>query len=296
MIERTHNYFYKITNLLNGKFYYGIHSTDRINDGYFGGGTYLRKSVRKYGKENFKKEIIADYATRREASDHEKLIVTMDLVENKMCYNLRTGGENEFTASDEVRYRMSLSRSGEKNYFYGKHHSAESKKLLSESGKRRFLTETHWSKGQTKETNDSIRQTSEKVSGANHWTTRQSVSEETKKKMSDSLKGEKHYLFGKVRTDEVKHKISVSLKDKYVTGQIVNPNYGKKLSDDVVKNMTKTKVRVRFTVDGIIYNSLTDAAKHFGVSIPSITHRLKSQSPAYKDWVFLYKHHNGVPI
>jgi hypothetical protein len=47
---------YCITNLINGKKYIGSDSNN--NPKYMGGGTYLKKAIKKYGKENFKKEII----------------------------------------------------------------------------------------------------------------------------------------------------------------------------------------------------------------------------------------------
>ncbi len=74
--QKKYNYFYKITNLTNGKFYYGIHSTNKLEDGYMGSGTVIRAAIDKHGLENFEKEIIAYYETRNEASDHERLIVT----------------------------------------------------------------------------------------------------------------------------------------------------------------------------------------------------------------------------
>ena len=51
-------YFYKITNNINGKYYYGVHSTTNINDDYMGSGKYLHRAYNKYGQSNFTKEII----------------------------------------------------------------------------------------------------------------------------------------------------------------------------------------------------------------------------------------------
>ena len=36
MKEYKYHYFYKITNLLNNKYYYGVHSTNDLNDQYMG--------------------------------------------------------------------------------------------------------------------------------------------------------------------------------------------------------------------------------------------------------------------
>lgn len=41
--QKKYNYFYKITNNINNHYYYyGIHSTDNINDGYMGSGYRLQ--------------------------------------------------------------------------------------------------------------------------------------------------------------------------------------------------------------------------------------------------------------
>ena len=57
-IHKIHNIVYKIINLINGKYYYGIHSTENIFDGYMGSGKTIVNAIKKYGVENFTKEII----------------------------------------------------------------------------------------------------------------------------------------------------------------------------------------------------------------------------------------------
>ena len=47
------HFIYRTTNLLNGKFYVGRHSTTNMNDGYFGSGIVLKKAIEKYGIENY---------------------------------------------------------------------------------------------------------------------------------------------------------------------------------------------------------------------------------------------------
>ena len=60
---KKYNYFYKITNNLNNHFYYGIHSTNDLEDGYMGSGTRLHYAYKKYGIDNFSKEILKYFET-----------------------------------------------------------------------------------------------------------------------------------------------------------------------------------------------------------------------------------------
>ena len=93
-MEKKYHYFYKITNSINCHFYYGIHSTDDLNDGYMGSGKRLHYAYKKYGIENFTKEILKFFETRKEASNYECEIVTEELVKNEECYNCILGGED----------------------------------------------------------------------------------------------------------------------------------------------------------------------------------------------------------
>lgn len=72
MSEKTFNFVYITTNLINGKQYIGDHSTNNLDDHYLGGGVYLNRSIKKYGKENFKREILEQFGTKKEAFDAQK--------------------------------------------------------------------------------------------------------------------------------------------------------------------------------------------------------------------------------
>lgn len=92
-MENKLHFVYKITNDINGKIYIGVHSTDDINDGYLGKGTLIQKAVKKYGKSNFKKEILEFFKDRTSAFDKERELVTREFVSLTTNYNLKTGGE-----------------------------------------------------------------------------------------------------------------------------------------------------------------------------------------------------------
>lgn len=95
--DKQYHYFYKITNKVNGHFYYGIHSTKDLNDGYMGSGTRLHYAYKKYGIDCFEKEIIAFFDTRKEASKYEAEVVNETLIMDDHCYNIRLGGDDTFT-------------------------------------------------------------------------------------------------------------------------------------------------------------------------------------------------------
>ena len=89
---KKYNYLYKITNVLNGKFYIGIHTTDNLDDGYFGSGKRLRIAIAKYGKENFIKENLEFFNSLNEALDAERKIVTAEFCKRDDTYNIAIGG------------------------------------------------------------------------------------------------------------------------------------------------------------------------------------------------------------
>ena len=113
--------FYKITNNVNSKYYYGV--AKMSNKGYFGGGTLIRKAVSKYGRENFTMTTIMEFDNADDAFEHESNVVTIDLVNDPMCYNVALGGSNgRFVRTEEFRRRMSEAQpdqSGENNARYG---------------------------------------------------------------------------------------------------------------------------------------------------------------------------------
>ena len=71
----TYHYIYKITNLINDKIYIGQHTTSNLDDGYMGSGKILIRAIKKYGVENFRKEIQGFYEDIDELNYMERLFV-----------------------------------------------------------------------------------------------------------------------------------------------------------------------------------------------------------------------------
>lgn len=93
--EKKYNYFYKITNKLNGHYYYGVHCTNDIDDGYMGSGKRLHYAYDKYGIENFSKEILEYFDTKEEAFQYEYDHITEEMITSDECYNLQGGGRGK---------------------------------------------------------------------------------------------------------------------------------------------------------------------------------------------------------
>jgi hypothetical protein len=90
--RRKFHYIYKITRT-DGKYYIGLHSTDDLEDGYFGSGQLLWKSIKKHGKEKHSKEILEFHESRTAVKLRERELVDEECLKDPLCMNLRLGGE-----------------------------------------------------------------------------------------------------------------------------------------------------------------------------------------------------------
>lgn len=103
---KKYHFIYKTTSLLNNKYYIGMHSTSNIKDGYLGSGKHLRYSIRKYGKENFKCEILEFLPDFDSLKKREKELVNEDMLKDPMCMNLKPGGVGGFNSDAAKRGRI----------------------------------------------------------------------------------------------------------------------------------------------------------------------------------------------
>jgi len=157
-------YIYKTINVINGKYYIGMHSTDNLNDGYIGSGTHLKRSIIKYGKQNFKTEILEFLSTKEELIKREKEIINEDILNDPNSMNLQPGGGGGLSGEEhkrkflhaggmsalprlekyreihlhkmktDIEYReRCLDKIRGNKSFEGKHHRDESKKKIGEA-------------------------------------------------------------------------------------------------------------------------------------------------------------------
>ena len=166
--KRKYHYIYKITRD-DGRYYIGMHSTDDLDDGYFGSGKRITRSIKKHGKERHKKEILEFLPSRVILKDREKQLITEEIRADPLCMNIAPGGGGGFS-NDEHRTKfrqagtkaalesrgskMAHSRSLKSNAtrkirfeaglistesympFLGKAHDTETRKRISESLKK----------------------------------------------------------------------------------------------------------------------------------------------------------------
>lgn len=113
---------YKTTCLINNKIYIG--QSKHNNDKYLGSGKLLLKAIKKYGKENFTKEILVETEDTQYIIDELEIhyIKEYNSTDRKIGYNLHKGG---FGNTDHQNKLISESNIGRK-------HSDETKRKLSE--------------------------------------------------------------------------------------------------------------------------------------------------------------------
>jgi group I intron endonuclease len=123
---------YKVTNKVNGKIYIGKDSHD--NPSYLGSGKLITRAINKYGKDNFYKEILEICADIQVLNERELFwIINTDCL-TPNGYNIligSTGGDVLSNNPDRNIIIQHMSdagkkRIGEKNSFFGKHHTLDS--------------------------------------------------------------------------------------------------------------------------------------------------------------------------
>lgn len=278
---------YKTTNLINGKIYIGKDKYN--NENYLGSGKILKQAIQKYGRENFKKEII-------EECENEKLWLEREIYwieyfnSTKVGYNIALGGNGGDTISnnpnkDDIRKRHS-DWMKENNPTKGRNKSEDeiNKWKISYGDKSKGSNNSMFGK---KHSEDTIKKMKEKSIG-------RCVSEETRKKISESNRGRpsnkkgttnpKHSEWmkqnnpfrGKTHSEEHKQKL------KEINSKPKSEEHKKKISETLKGHKPGNMVQVE--IEGIIYESITDAVIKTGINMSTLRNRIKSKSEKYKNY------------
>lgn len=138
-------FVYLHLNKTNGKRYYGITAEKtpeiRWKKGY-SHNPHFSAAIAKYGWEGFDHIIVASNLTKKQAEQKEvELIKKYNSNNQEFGYNLTCGGGvGVFKHSEESKRLMSEHTKGELNPMYGKHHTEETKKKISNNLKNHIKT------------------------------------------------------------------------------------------------------------------------------------------------------------
>ena len=170
---------YRTTNTVNGKIYIGKHETQNLDDKYLGSGVALHKAIKKYGKEKFAREILYIFDNAEEMYAKEIEIVTEDFINRSDTYNMIVGGQGL--------------QSGHLNTFYGRTHSEETKKRISESVIKSNTPETRKKKSNPGALNGMFgKKRPEIMAKLKALNTGKSLTQEHKAKIGAAIKGRMH--------------------------------------------------------------------------------------------------------
>ncbi|MEG2246466.1 MAG: NUMOD3 domain-containing DNA-binding protein [Peptostreptococcaceae bacterium] len=281
------HYVYIITNLINRKKYIGKRSCSCPidKDIYMGSGVALGLAKKKYGIENFKKDILLVCDLEEQAyQEEEKAIELVQAVESDMYYNISHGGKGAGSGENNHMFgrtgnlnpmhgrknnwgnHTDDAKNKIRNRFIGQNKSPEHVKKISQIKKELYGNkENHPMFGKYHK-----RDTKEKLRIIN---TGKKLSDETKKKISNGLKGENNPNFGKTLSDETKMKIGLANK-----GRIVSDETRKKISEGAkarevicittldrfqnIKNASEKYIVARTHITAVCKGKRKSAGKH----------------------------------
>ena len=208
---------YQITNLINQKIYVGMHKTTNLNDNYFGSGKHIRRAIKKYGIENFQKDILFVFDNKQDMLDKEQEIVSLEFCARKDTYNLKEGGQGGFDYINENNM----------GGFSGRTHTAESLQKISEKLTGRtypdkiynFTDEGRAKIGETSRIRlTGVPKTEEHKAKISKTLTGRLKDEEELEKARENM-AKARALKPKITPDSTRNKIGDSLKIAYASGK-----------------------------------------------------------------------------
>lgn len=270
-----YGFIYKITNLKNGKVYIGQTKQgfdlryQAIGDGiervynYYKRrkdkglryNVHLLNALEKYGTGSFSVEKEFDSADSARELDALEIKYIAEYKADVEGYNSESGGRRG-RPNAQMRKRLSVAQTGEKNGFYNKHHTEETRRYLSKIKRGTLKGDKNPNFG-NRWTEEQKRALSEKKKGVPSPNKGRKMSPEVCRINSLAHKGlqagEKHPRYGKHWDEEHKKHQSEVMKGRF--SGVKNPN----------------RKRVLCLNTGEVFETINDAAAKYGISPTGIS-------------------------
>jgi len=193
--ETKHYLIYKITNTVNNKIYIGCHMTNNITDNYMGSGFALKDAFKKYGKENFTKEILCECADANEMMNREREIVDAEFIKRPDTYNLIIGGQVD------IREDRTKPKSKGKNKGKIPVRDINGNQFTVTADDPRYIS------GELQHTSTGRNHSEVAKKKIRNKAQGRAISDNTKEKISNSTSGEKNHFYGKHHSEPAKELI-----------------------------------------------------------------------------------------
>lgn len=280
---------YKLTSPSN-KVYIGI-TSQPIKKRWRNGKGYkncilMNKAIKKYGWENFKKEILLEGTTEHEAKALEMMLIKLcRSTDPNYGYNITEGGEGAKGVKRTEEQKEHL-----RQINLGKHHTEETRRKMSASHKGNKYNLGH------KLSEERKRQISERQKGANNQHAKKVICLETLK-VYDTMAQAREETGATKITECCKHyykrKTSNGLHWEYYDDRLSDEDYKKVLQrlikeQEENKNKHNTEESIKRLIErssvpvicvetGTIFNSIRDACRAYNLSPPNVCNCCKGK-------------------
>lgn len=312
---------YKITNIITSKYYIGyaknIYKRFDEHRNTLKNGSHqniiLQRSYNKYTLEAFTFEILHTFDNIEDAKNKE-LEYLGNLVIRPLLYNMHynnSGGDilSNHPDKEEIRKRIldtqkitlskmskdekqKWAKNGDKNGMFGKTHTEESRKIMSEKNKGISKNLGFKHSDEMKEKLSKIHKTKIQEKNSFYGKTH---TEEVKKQMSESRKGKPNNLGLNITIDNINYNSLSEASEKLkipvptILWRVKSKTYKfdnyKYTDEENIKLTLSTKI----SIDNIEYNSVEEASKKLNFTNGYISRRLNSDDEEDSEWKILDK-------
>jgi hypothetical protein len=160
--DKTYHYTYRITNIKDRIYYYGVHSCDCLPKEDIGVRYFSTSTIKEFIKDqkenpqNYKYKVVKLFSSRKEAEEHEQILhKKFNVRTNKKFYNKHNANEkwstygipawNKGLTKNDHPSLMKFSQTiaGENHPMFGKQHTNEAKDKMKKAHANKTLTQEH---------------------------------------------------------------------------------------------------------------------------------------------------------